>query len=251
MLDDKVIIITGAATGIGHTSALHFAECGARIVIADCDVRGADTAAQIRSNGGQAAFIRTDVAIEGDVEAMVACAIETYGRLDGAFNNAGIETHYRMLEDLTADQWQRVIDVDLTGVFLCMKHEIRAMRGKGGAIVNMSSALGEIAQAASGEYVSAKHGVIGLTRAGAVECAQTGVRVNAILPGMILTPMVEDRLMTNPDLADMIDVMRSRHSVGRTGEPRDVAYAAKWLLGDESAFVNGLMMNLDGGYTVQ
>lgn len=252
MLEGKVIIVTGAATGIGRASALHFAANGARVVVADWNAElGSGTAEAIRAAGSEAIFVKTDVASEPDVEALIGITIDTFGQLDGAFNNAGVEMHNKLIADLDIAEWQRVIDVDLTGVFLCMKHEMRAMKARGGAIVNTASANGLIAQPASSEYIAAKHGVVGITRAGSTEFEATGVRVNAILPGLILTPMIEDRLMGDPVFGKHLDMMKGRHSVGRFGQPEDIAKAAKWLLSDECPFVNGLMMSVDGGYVAR
>jgi 2,5-dichloro-2,5-cyclohexadiene-1,4-diol dehydrogenase 1 len=177
MLLGKSIIVTGAGSGIGRAAAIHFARDGAKVVIADWnEAAGLDTVAEISKAGDQAVFIRTDVTREADVETMVACAIENFGALDGAFNNAGIEMSNQLITELDIKSWQRVIDVDLTGVFLCMKHELRAMKGRAGSIVNMASGNGEIAQAFSSDYVSAKHGVVGLTRAASTEFPFTGSR---------------------------------------------------------------------------
>ena len=252
MLQNKTIIVTGGAEGIGRTSSIHFAQNGAKVIVADLnEEKGRDVVSAIEAAGGQAAFIKADVSKEPDVEAMVAFAVKTFGRLDGAFNNAGVEMNNKLISELETSAWQRVIDVDLTGVFLCLKHELRAMAGRGGAIVNVSSGNGEIAQAYSSDYVSAKHGVVGLTRAASTEFPFTNVRVNAVLPGMVLTPMMQDRLMNDPVFSTHLDVMKARHSVGRLGQPLDIAQAAKWLLSDESTFVNGCMLNIDGGYTAR
>lgn len=252
MLKDKVIIVTGGSSGIGRASALHFASCGAKVVIASRnEAQGAEVQKEIEAEGAEALFVRTDVSVEQDVKNMVTQTLDRFGKLDGALNNAGIEQHHKTIQDLDKDQWQKVIDIDLTGVFLCMKYEIIAMKELGGAIVNVSSANGQMAQPASGEYVAAKHGVVGLTRAASTEARSSGVRVNAILPGLIMTPLVKDRMLDSPAMAGILDLILDRHSVGRFGVPEDIAYAAKWLLSDESTFVNGLMMNVDGGMTAR
>jgi len=252
MLQGKSIIVTGGATGIGHAASVHFAENGAKVVVADWnEAGGRDTVAAIKKAGHQAVFIKTDVTKESDVEAMVACAVQNFGGLDGAFNNAGIEMSNILISELDVKTWQRVIDIDLTGVFLCLKHELRAMKGRAGSIVNMASGNGEIAQSHCSDYISAKHGVVGLTRAASTEFPYTGVRVNALLPGIVLTPMIKDRLFNDPNFIPHVPAMKERHSVGRFGEPIDIARAAKWLLSEESTFVNGLMLNIDGGYTAK
>lgn len=252
MLSGKSIIVTGGSNGIGRAASRHFAQNGAKVLVADWDeVSGLDTVAEIKSAGEQALFIKTDVTNEADVEAMVAYAVENFGALDGAFNNAGVEMSNKLITELDAETWRRVINVDLTGVFFCMKHELKAMKGRAGAIVNMASGNGEIAQAFSSDYVSAKHGVVGLTRAASTEFPFTGVRVNALLPAVVLTPMIEDRLASDPNLSAILTASRERHSIGRFAQPIEIARAAKWLLSDESSFVNGLMLNIDGGYTAR
>lgn len=252
MLNSKTVIVTGAGSGIGKASAQHFAKVGARVVVADISEGGEAVAAAIRAAGGEAAFARVDVSDESSVKTMVAFAVERFGRLDGAFNNAGIEFHGRLIPDLGFDEWRKVLGVNLDGVFLCMKHQIAAMRETGGgAIVNTASAAAVAAPAVAAEYTASKAAVAGLTRAAATETSETKVRVNAILPGLILTEMTEKRLFVdNEEFAKAIEGMKIRHG-GRFGTPDDVARAACWLLSDECPFVNGASLAVDGGYTAR
>jgi NAD(P)-dependent dehydrogenase (short-subunit alcohol dehydrogenase family) len=193
-------------------------------------------------------LITADVGSEDSVQELVKGTIASYGRLDGAFNNAAIEQSNKPLADLTLAEWERVMRVDLTGVFLCMKHQIRAMlTSGGGAIVNTSSGAAQIAFPNGGEYVTAKAGVLGLTRSAAVDYGARGIRVNAILPGVIRTPMIA-RLSEDPAFAAMFDRSRQRHIVGRFGEPSEIGEAAKWLLSDASSFVQGAAISVDGGF---
>ncbi len=184
MLKDKTIIVTGAGSGIGRTSAEVFSGAGANVVVADLNEQSAaETVDKIVAAGGRAVARRCDVASESDVAAMVAFAVERYGRLDGAFNNAGIEMHNKPVYELTAADWQAVMNVDLTGVFYCVKHEFLAMRANGrGSIVNAASTSGLRGHINSSEYVAAKHGVVGLSKAAAIDGGQLGIRVNAVCP---------------------------------------------------------------------
>jgi NAD(P)-dependent dehydrogenase (short-subunit alcohol dehydrogenase family) len=255
MLKDKVIIVTGAASGIGRAAAIQFAQAGAVVIVADiAETGGGETAHQISESGGSSFFIKTDVASEDDVKNMVNATIAKFGRLDGAFNNAGIEMHVKIVPDLSKEEFLRVQSVNLVGVFLCMKYEMAAMKSvTGGSIVNTASIGGMIGVPLAADYIASKHGVVGLTRAASTEFRQTNVRVNAVLPGAIMTPMVEERLMSNPEYTKsaQFESVRERHSVGRLGKPDDVAFAAKWLLSDEAAFINGVILPVDGGYTAR
>jgi NAD(P)-dependent dehydrogenase (short-subunit alcohol dehydrogenase family) len=249
---NKVIVVTGAGSGIGRATAKVLAEGGAQVVAADVSMPGAEeTAAQIADAGGQAVAFRADVANEADVAAMVSFAERRFGRLDGAVNNAGVMAHSKRTDVLSAAEWRRVIDIDLNGVFYCMRHEIELMaRQGGGAIVNISSVCGMVGLPSSVEYVAAKHGVVGATRAAACEAGATKVRVNAVLPGSIRTPMVAGALEA-PAFRAEYDALLARHVIGRIGEPEDVAYAVRWLLSDEASFVNGAAIPVDGGYTAR
>ena len=252
MLKDKVIIVTGAGSGIGLETAVILAQAGAKVVVSGrhgSDLDGA--VGKVREAGGKAVAVIADVAQEADVIAMVDRTLSEFGRLDGAFNNAGIEMHNKLVDDLEAAEWDSVLNVNARGVFLCMKHEIKAMRRTGGgAIVNNSSMNGVVAIAHSTEYTASKHAVIGATRGAASEARETGVRVNAVLPGLIVTPMIE-KLKDDPGFKDHFASALERHSIGRFGQPEDVGHAVKWLLSDEASFINGAMIAVDGGYTAR
>jgi NAD(P)-dependent dehydrogenase (short-subunit alcohol dehydrogenase family) len=252
MLRGKNIIVTGAGSGIGRKSAEAFARAGAQVVVADLnEPAAADTAASIRSANGVAVAYRCNVAVEDEVAAMVAFTVAQYGRLDGAFNNAGIEMHNKSVHELTAADWRAVIDVDLTGVFFCIKHEFLAMQShRRGSIVNAASTSGLRGHVNSSEYVAAKHGVVGLSKAAAIDGGALGIRVNAVCPGLILTPMVQDRLMSDPVFSNALEDLRKRHVIGRFGETDEVANAVMWLLSDLSSFTTGTAMIVDGGYAI-
>lgn len=247
-LAGKVVIVTGAGGGIGREAAIRFASEGARLVLADMQPEASlDVVAQISEKGGAARFIQTNVSDESSVAALVSGTIEHYGRLDGAFNNAGIEQSHKPLHEISANEWGRVLDVNLTGVFFCMKHQIQRMLDSGGGvIVNTSSGLGQVAIPNAAEYIAAKHGVIGLTRAAAIDYGKRGIRVNALLPGIIETPMVE-RLAADPGYVEIFDELRRQHPMGRLGRPKEVVEAALWLLSDASSFVHGAAISVDGG----
>jgi NAD(P)-dependent dehydrogenase (short-subunit alcohol dehydrogenase family) len=247
-LDGRATIVTGAASGIGRAASHLFAAAGARLLLVDRDEAAlAATVAEIDAQGGEVAASVADVSDGAQVERAVAAAVERYGRLDCAFNNAGVDSFQWELAELPEEEWRRVIDVDLTGVFLCMKHEIRAMRagGGGGAIVNTSSGLGLVAIANQSAYIAAKHGVLGLTKAAALENATSGLRINAICPGIIRTPMAERGIAGNPAVAD---ALASSQPIGRLGEPEEVAAAALFLLSDAASFITGEGLAVDGGY---
>jgi NAD(P)-dependent dehydrogenase (short-subunit alcohol dehydrogenase family) len=221
-------------------------------VVADLNEgAAAETVALIRKTGGEAQVRRCNVAVESDVEALVAFAVDHYGRLDGAFNNAGIEMRNKPVHELTAEDWRAVIDVDLTGVFFCIKHEFRAMmKTGGGSIVNTATASGVRAQANASDYVAAKHGVVGLTKAASADGGPLGIRVNAVCPGLIMTPMAQDRLMNDPVFSSALEGLRQRHIIGRFGQTGEIANAVMWLLSDQSSFSTGTAMLVDGGYAI-
>jgi NAD(P)-dependent dehydrogenase (short-subunit alcohol dehydrogenase family) len=218
-------------------------------VVADIGVaQGEDTVSAIRQQDGEAIFVATDVADEAQVEALVAATVDRFGRLDGAFNNAGLAHTNVLLHDLTAAQWRRIQSVNYDGVFFCMKHEIRAMlQTGGGAIVNTSSALGRVAVPRSADYCGSKGGVLGLTKGAAVDYGHQHIRVNAILPGAVDTPMVQ-ALTSDPQFAGLLEKLRTSHPVGRIGFPEEIAAAAVWLLSDKSSFVTGAELAVDGGF---
>ena len=247
--DGKVALVTGGGAGMGRAACLAFAREGARVTVADVDVPGGEeTARLIHEAGGEARFVRTDVAQAADVEALVATAVASFGRLDCAFNNAGINIEHGPLTECSEEQWDRILAVNLKGIFLCMKSEIPAMRrAGGGAIVNNASVVGLGGSRGAPAYVASKHGIVGLTRAAARDHAGEGVRVNAVCPGTIHTPMYVRREGSDPDhdahLAAGIPL-------GRLGRPEDVAEAVLWLCSDRASFVTGHALVVDGGDTV-
>ena len=250
---DKVVIVTGASSGIGKTTAERFAERGASVVVAARRLEEGESVAKgIREAGGEARFVRVDVSQEEEVQALVAQTVETYGRLDYAFNNAGgAPTAKRgRIHEYPVEDWDGVVDVHLKGIFLCMKYEIRQMLEQGaGAIVNMSSIYGLSAdRIAYPSYVASKHGAIGLTRSAAVQYAKKKVRVNAVCPGVIRTPMLDQSLQINPESESLYTAL---HPMGRLGEPEEVADAVIWLCSDEAAFVTGHALTIDGGATAE
>lgn len=248
-LQGKTVIVTGAGSGIGRASALVFAQAGANVVVSDIAADGARaTVDAIISSGGVAAFVPADMSVEADIQALVQSAVSTYGRLDGAFNNEGIAQVGKPLHELTNEEWDRALRIDLTAVFWCIKYEVLAMLGNGGgSIVNTASALGQVAIQNASEYVAAKHGVLGLTRAAAAEYGGKGVRVNSVLPGIVKTALVAD-LAGDPRFAAFLEKLQDRHPIGRFGEPAEVGEAARWLLSDAASFVNGASIAVDGGY---
>ncbi|MBP1684871.1 MAG: short-chain dehydrogenase/reductase [Deltaproteobacteria bacterium] len=246
----KVAVVTGAGSGIGRAGALAFACAGAKVVVADTNARsGAETVHLIADAGGAAVFVRVDVARAADVEAMVGTAVRTWGRLDFAYNNAGIAEPRIPLTDLTEEVWDQTIDINLKGVWLCMKYEIPQMLRHGrGAIVNMSSAVGLVAARQQAAYVASKHGVVGLTKAAALEYAHAGIRVNAICPGAIRTPALDRFITDNPQIEARLV---GRYPIGRLGTPEEVAAAAVWLCSDAAAFITGHTLVMDGGALAQ
>lgn len=252
MLVGKVVIITGAGSGIGRATALLAAKAGAKVLVADVNEKSAaETVELIEKDSGIAKAVRVDVTSETDIVQMIEQAVGAFGQIHGAFNNAGLQSRQKLVEELTESDWDTVMDVNLKGVFLCMKHEIAAMRKTGGgAIVNTSSGDGVVGRAYAVDYVTSKHGVLGLTRSAAAEALITGVRVNAVLPGMTMTPLVED-LLKDPSFQKHAEAARERHSIGRFGQPEDVGRAANWLLSDEASFINGACLPVDGGYTAR
>ncbi|WP_371431772.1 SDR family NAD(P)-dependent oxidoreductase [Novosphingobium sp.] len=248
-LEGKVVLVTGAGSGIGRASAHRIAAAGAHVVISDINAeQGQAVLAEIAAEGGQASFLRADVGVEGDVAALIAAIVARHGQIDGAFNNAGIVQTGKRLHEVTTEEWDRAIRVDLSGVFWCIKYQVLAMLETGGGrIVNTASSLGEVAIANASEYVAAKHGVMGLTRAAAADYGAEGIRVNAILPGIIQTPVI-DALAQNPDFKAFLVKLRDRHPIGRFGQPGEIGDAAVWLLSDQSSFVNGAGIPVDGGY---
>ena len=249
ILQGKTLIVTGAGGGIGRAASMVLAAAGANVVVSDIvEGTGQATVDAVQRGGGTARFVKADLASEADVRALVERAVSAYGRLDGAFNNAGLEQCAIPLHELTTEQWERALRVDLTSVFWCLKYQVLAMLATGGgAIVNTASSLGQVAIQNASEYITAKHGVVGLTRAAAAEYGSRGIRVNAILPGIIRTPMIA-RLTEDARFSAFFDKLKERHSIGRFGEPSEIGEAVKWLLSDAASFMNGAAMACDGGY---
>lgn len=248
-LKGKVAIITGGTSGIGRATAVLFAKQGAKVVVAGRrEAEGRETIELMRAAGGQGEFVQTDVSKANDVKAMVDKAVEKFGGIDIAFNNAGIEGKWTPIVDQSEEDWERTIDINLKGVWLCLKHEIQQMlkQGRGGTIVNMSSVAGQMGAATAAPYCASKHGVIGLTRTAALECAQQNIRVNAVSPAVIETPMGE-RLFGAPDVKKYALNM---HPIGRFGTPEEIAEAVLWLSSDKSSFMTGHTIVLDGGLLV-
>jgi NAD(P)-dependent dehydrogenase (short-subunit alcohol dehydrogenase family) len=249
-MEGRVAFVTGGASGIGRAVAVAFAEQGARVVVADVDgAGGTSTIALIEQAGGQAVFAPCDVTIAADIQAAVAVATTEFGGLDFACNSAGIHNKkLDLLADVDEETWDQVIGVNLKGTFLCMREEIRQMLVRGrGAIVNLSSIAGLVGEEFGGTaYTASKHGVLGLTKATALEYAKKGIRINAVCPAVIDTPMVTNGL---PD--ELKPVFQAKHPVGRFGRPEEVAAAVMWLCSDLASFVTGTGVVVDGGLTAQ
>jgi NAD(P)-dependent dehydrogenase (short-subunit alcohol dehydrogenase family) len=245
----KVAFVTGGGSGIGRATALAFAAEGASVVVSDLPGAGhTNTAQLIVENGGTASAIDCDVTRVSDVVAALDFTTSTYGRLDAAFNNAGIEQSRRPLAELDDDEWDRIINVDLRGVYLCMKHEIRLMGAAGGGtIVNTSSGAGVIGIAGQSAYAAAKHAVIGLSKSAALESIGDGVRINVVAPGVIDTRMIQ-RVSGGTEKGR--EEMVSQEPIGRLGTPEEIASAVLWLSSDEAAFTVGHTLVVDGGQTL-
>jgi len=245
-LDGKVALVTGAGSGIGRATARAFARRGARVLVSDVAVEaGEETVKLIAGASGVARFVRADVASEADVERLIAAALSAYGRLDCAHNNAGVPGAEAKTADYPQADWDRVIAVNLTGVWLCMKHEIRQMLAQGGgAIVNTASVAGLQGFARYSAYTASKHAVVGLTKTAALEYARSGIRVNAVCPGYIRTGMTQPMLDRHPGLEERVS---SIEPLGRIGRPEEIAETVVWLCSDAASFVTGLAMPVDGG----
>ena len=248
ILDGKVALITGAGSGIGQATSRIFAREGAKLVLADVVEDGGNRTLKIVQDlGSQAIFVKCDVAKWNDVEAAIAKAVQTYGRLDCAFNNAGIEGQGGDTHQCSEENWARVISINLTGVFYCMKAEINQLlkQNSGGAIVNTSSGAGLAGVRGMPAYVAAKHGVAGLTRAAALEYGRNNIRINAVCPGPIRTPMMGRLLQDRPDIEQRF---ARAEPLKRLGEPEEIGEAVAWLCSDHASYVTGLPMPVDGGF---
>lgn len=244
-LTEKVAIVTGAASGIGRSTALAYAREGARVVVSDVSASGGEeTVRLIRDAGGEAVFVRTDVASPTDCEGLVQLTLDAFGRLDIACNNAGVGGEANATGAYSVEGWQKVIAINLSGVFYCMRYQIPAMLPHGGAIVNMASILGQVGFATAPAYVAAKHGVVGLTRTAAIEYATQKIRINAVGPAFIHTPLIASLESNSDALANLI----SLHPMGRLGTPEEVADLVIWLSSDQASFVTGGYYAVDGGY---
>jgi NAD(P)-dependent dehydrogenase (short-subunit alcohol dehydrogenase family) len=250
ILDGKSALVTGGASGIGRATAVAMSREGARVAVADrTEKSAAATVALINAAGGQAIAIDGDVSVESDVAAMVTRTVAAFGRLDCAFNNAGISGRAvgpagERTHELSRESFDRMMAINLTGVFMCMKHEIRQMlaQGGGGAIVNTSSIAGVVGLAGATHYVAAKHGVVGLTKTAALEYAQDGIRVNCVNPGYIETPMTEETMKTR------YDAVMAKVPMNRLGVPGEIAEAVVWMCSDRASFMTGASHIVDGGY---
>jgi len=250
-LEGKSALVTGGASGIGRATALAFAREGARVAVADIMQDAAQrTVNEIKAMGGQALAIGCDVTDDDAVKAMIAATVDAFGSLDCAFNNAGIAPYQvnaggQKIADVAPEAWRRLIDVNLTGVWLCLRHEVAEMRaqGSGGVIINTASILGLVGTATSSAYVAAKHGVVGLTKVAAADHAEDNIRVNAVCPGYIETPMTEETMRRRGER------IMARVPMARMGTAGEIAEAVVWLCSQKASFVTGVSWAVDGGYT--
>ncbi|MCZ2095159.1 MAG: glucose 1-dehydrogenase [Chloroflexota bacterium] len=247
-LEGKVAIVTGGGSGIGQSTALAFAREGVKVVVSDVDEQGGnETVRLIEAQGGEARFVRADVSKPAEVEQLVRATVEAFGALHFACNNAGIGGPAAPTGEYPIDGWEQVIAINLSGVFYCMRYQIPEMlKAGGGVIVNMASILGTVGYAQSPAYVAAKHGVVGLTKTAALEYSSQGIRVSAVCPAFIRTPLIEENLAQ-----DVRDYLVTQHPVGRLGEPEEVAELVVWLCSDAASFIMGSPILVDGGYVAQ
>ena len=246
-LGGKVGLVTGGTSGIGRETSVLFAKAGAKVVVAGRrDKEGQETIELVRAAGGDGLFVKTDVSKGSEVEALIQKTAEKFGRLDVAFNNAGIEGVWSPIARQSEQDFDRTIDINLKGVWLCLKYEIRQMlkQGTGGAIVNMSSTMGLVGAAGAAAYAASKHGVIGLTKAAALETARHGIRINAVAPAAIESSMSE-RLFGAPQVHK---VVLAQHPIGRFGTSKEIAEAVVWICSDRASFMTGQSLILDGGF---
>lgn len=249
-LADKVVFITGASTGIGRATALQFGESKAKVMVADINTdAGLQTAQLITEQGGTAEFIKCDVAKESDVKAAIEKTVKAFGGLDYAFNNAGIEGHMSPTADCTTEHWNQTLAVNLSGVWHCMKYEIPEMLKRGGgSIVNCASIAGLVGFQGASAYVASKHAVVGLTKTAALDYAKSKIRINAICPGVIHTPMIDRATRDNPQ---MLAILTNAAPIGRMGQPKEISESVIWLCSDAASFVTGQAIAVDGGWVTQ
>jgi NAD(P)-dependent dehydrogenase (short-subunit alcohol dehydrogenase family) len=250
LVQGKVVLVTGGGSGIGRAASLALAQEGANVAVSDVVVAGGEeTVRLIQAAGGEATFVKADVAKAAEVEALIKKVVEIYSRLDCAVNNAGVEGAMTSTVDCSEENFDRIIAVNLKGVWLCMKHEIPQMlKQGGGAIVNTASVAGLVGFQGLPAYVASKHGVNGLTKTAALEYAKQGIRVNAVCPGVIQTPMLDRLFTSQPGAGETIAAMEP---LGRLGKPEEIAAAVVWLCSDASSFVTGVPMAVDGGLIAQ
>src|SRR5215203_2113160 len=254
LLEQKVALVTGGGSGIGRASAIAFSREGAEVIVSDIDITGGEeTIRLIQAAGGTAIFVQADVARGTEVEALVKKGVETYGRLDYALNNAGIQGEIRQTAECSEENWNRIIAINLTGVWLCMKHELAYMLPQGsGTIVNTASNFGLVGSQGMPAYSASKHGVLGLTKTAALEYAKMGIRVNAVCPGPTQTPLVDRILSQQPQLAtQIVEAIKAREPVGRMGQPEEIAEAVVWLCSEAASFVTGIALAVDGCFVAQ
>ncbi len=251
VFDEKVAFVTGGGSGIGRETALAFARDGAKVVVADIAPKGAmETVEMIRQAGGEADCVTGDVSNPSDVENFIRFTVDRFGRLDYACNNAGIGGEQNPTAEMSVEGWDKVLSINLSGVFYCMKYEIpELLKAGGGAIVNIASILGTVAFANSAGYVAAKHGVVGLTKTAAIEYATQNIRINSIGPGFIYTPLLSGAGFAEG--TDTYNYISGLHPVKRMGRPEEIAEVVVWLCSDKASFVTGHQMLVDGGYTAQ
>jgi NAD(P)-dependent dehydrogenase (short-subunit alcohol dehydrogenase family) len=246
-LEGKVALVTGGTSGIGRDASVLFGKARANVVVAGRrEPEGNETIELIRAAGGDGLFVKTDVSKAAEVEALIQKTVEKFGRLDIAFNNAGVEGVWAPIVRQSEEDWDRTIEINLKGVWLCLKYEIRQMlkQGGGGAIVNMASIIGLVGSAGVAAYSASKHGVIGLTKTAALENAKSGIRINAVCPGFTETPM-SDRSLRAPAARKYVV---SCHPIGRLGKPMEIAEAVVWMCSDRASFMTGQSLVLDGGF---
>ena len=250
MLKDKVVVVTGAGSGIGEGASLELAKEGASLVLADINSdSGKEVLRKVEEIGAKAIFVKADVNIESDIVNLVNTAVTEFGRIDCAFNNAGVEGGLAEVENITTEQFDFTISTNLRSIFLCMKYQIAAMKKTGGgSIVNMASVMGMVGSPRIAPYCASKSGIIGLTRTAALECAEKGIRVNSVCPGAVKTRMVAEVMENTPEvLSDVINAVPMK----RLATTAEVGQAVVWLCSDRSSFVTGIQLPVDGAYTAQ